>query len=183
MQGDFLDVDLKPLYDKFNKKLRIVGNIPYNITSPIIFKMIYNYGLVEDSVLMMQDEVARRITAKERTKEYGILSVLVQYFSNVKYCFKVPPTVFYPKPKVSSAIIHINFKGKVDNAADIDIFIKTVKAAFGNRRKTLRNSLRNSIFGNCNLDNLGIDLSRRAEELKVEEFADLSRKLKEEYHG
>ena len=96
---DFLKADLKEFASNKNK-LRIVGNIPYNLTSPIIFSMIENIDIIDDSVLMVQYEVAKRMTAKKGTKDYGILSVLLNYFADIKLCFKVSPNVFYPKPKV-----------------------------------------------------------------------------------
>ncbi len=157
-----------------DRKLRIVGNIPYNLTSPIIFKMIENINLISDSVLMVQYEVAKRMTAQKGTKDYGILTVLLKYFADVKLCFKVSPKVFYPKPKVYSSVIHIYFNKKLNRNLDDKIFIKTVKAAFGNRRKTLKNSLGNSIFGNVNFSESGIDLSLRAEQLDVEHFVKLA---------
>jgi len=172
--GDFLKIDLKTLLNKYNKKLRIVGNIPYNITSPIIFKMIENKELVHDSVLMIQHEVAQRMTAKRGSKAYGILSVILQYFADVKLCFKVSPNVFYPRPKVYSAVVHIFLKENLSNKPDDEIYIKIVKAAFGNRRKMLNNSLRNSIFGHINFNNAGIDLSLRAENLSIEDFITLA---------
>ena len=170
---DFLKTDLTEFAS--SKKLRIVGNIPYNLTSPIIFSMIENIDLINDSVLMVQYEVAKRITAKKGTKDYGILSVLLNYFADVKLCFKVSPNVFYPKPKVYSSIIHIYFNKKVNASVDNNLFIKIVKASFGNRRKTLKNSLSNSIFGDLDFTGSGIDLSLRAEQLATEQFIELAR--------
>ncbi len=171
---DFLKVDLNEFTLNKNK-LRIVGNIPYNLTSPIIFSMIENINLVNDSVLMVQYEVAKRMTAKKGTKDYGILSVLLYYFADVKLCFKVSPNVFYPKPKVYSSIVHIFFNRKFPDTVDDNIFIKIVKASFGNRRKTLKNSLSNSIFGNIDFSGSGINLSLRAEQLATEQFIELAR--------
>ena len=100
---------------RHGKKLRIIGNIPYNLTSPIIFKLIENKDIIQDSVLMIQHEVAQRIIAKPGNKDYGILSVIVQNFADVKLCFKVSPNVFYPRPKVFSAVIHLNFKESLNS--------------------------------------------------------------------
>src|SRR3989304_4355936 len=148
----------------------MVGNTPYNITSPIIFKMIENREMIHDSVLMVQHEVAQRITAKSGGKEYGILSVITQNFADVKLCFKVSPNVFIPRPKVYSAVIHLFFKENLNDRKDDEVFIKIVKAAFGNRRKMLYNSLKNSIFGHLNFNDTGIDLSLRAEKLSIEDW-------------
>lgn len=172
---DFLSLNLNDIYQENKKKLRIVGNIPYNLTSSIIFKMIENNNVILDSVLMVQYEVAQRITAKSCTKEYGILSVLLNYFTEIKFCFKVSPNAFYPKPKVTSAVIHFFFKDINLKKEEKEIFIKIVKAAFGNRRKTLRNSLANSIFNNINYENSGIDLNKRAEQLEVKDFLTLTK--------
>lgn len=175
INDDFLKITLEDFYSSNKKKLRIVGNIPYNLTSSIIFKMIENNNIICDSVLMIQYKVAQRITAGKGTKEYGILSVLLNYFADVKLCFKISPNVFYPKPKVSSAVIHIFFKEISLSKEEKEIFIKIVKAAFGNRRKTIRNSFGNSIFKNINFENSGIDLNKRAEQLSIANFETLTK--------
>lgn len=180
INDDFLKIDLRNFYN--DKKLRIVGNIPYNLTSPIIFKMIHNRNIISDSIMMIQNEVALRLNAKPKTKDYGILSVILNYFGSVKYCFKVPPTVFFPKPKVDSAVVHISFK-EFDSEIDDGFFISVIKAAFNNRRKTLKNSLSNSIFANTEFNNCTIDTSRRAEELTTDEFIALAKFLLKETHN
>lgn len=167
---DFLKTDLKKLYEENGKPLRIVGNIPYNITSPIIFKLIENNEFVKDSVLMIQYEVAKRLIADRKSKDYGILAVILNYFANVKLCFKVSPNVFFPKPKVNSAVIHLNFHSPIEPAVDKFLFMKVVKAAFGNRRKTLKNSINNSIFSGLDFSTCDIDFSKRAEELSLSDF-------------
>jgi 16S rRNA (adenine1518-N6/adenine1519-N6)-dimethyltransferase len=180
IEGDFLKIDLNKICEEHSKKLRIVGNIPYNITSPIIFKMIDNREIVHDAVLMVQQEVAERIIAKPGTRENGILSVITQYFADAKLCFKVSPNVFYPRPKVYSAVIHLTFKENLMNRELDKAFIQIVKAAFGNRRKMLCNSFRNSIFGNLNFENTGIDLKLRAEKLTLEDFKTLAKYVSEQ---
>jgi len=174
---DFLKIDLRSLCSDQNK-IRIIGNIPYNITSPIIFKLIENREVIQDAILMVQYEVAKRITAKEKSKDYGILSVLLNFFSETKLCFKVSPNVFYPKPKVFSAIVHLKFSKSLSREFDTQLFIQVVKAAFGNRRKTLKNSLSNSKFAKIDFSNEKFDLSRRAEELTINEFVELTRLIK-----
>ncbi|HSW53592.1 MAG TPA: 16S rRNA (adenine(1518)-N(6)/adenine(1519)-N(6))-dimethyltransferase RsmA [Ignavibacteriaceae bacterium] len=170
---DFLKTDLSKLSTQ-TKKLRIVGNIPYNITSPILFKLIENNKLIKDAVFMVQLEVAKRMTADRGTKDYGILAVVLKYFSETKLCFKISPNVFYPKPKVFSALVHIKFKEIIYPEEEQKLFIQIVKAAFGNRRKTLKNSLGNSIFHEIDFSNSGIDLSLRAENLSVDDFIKLT---------
>lgn len=170
IQKDFLKVDISTIIDSNKKKLRIIGNIPYNLTSSIIFKTIRNADLIEDAVLMVQNEVAKRMTAKKGSKDYGILTVLLNYFTNTEISFKVSPNAFYPKPKVTSAIVHLRFKELSISKEKMEMFISIVKACFGNRRKTLKNSLSNSIFKELNFSNSGIDLSLRAEQLDVKDF-------------
>lgn len=170
IQNDFLKVDLKTICDLNNEKLRIIGNIPYNLTSPIIFKAIRNAELVEDAVLMVQNEVAKRMTATKGTKDYGILTILLNYFTDTQVCFKVSPNAFYPKPKVTSAVVHLRLKELNISEEKKEKFISIVKACFGNRRKTLKNSLSNSIFKELNFSDSGIDLTLRAEQLDVKDF-------------
>ncbi|NWF88637.1 MAG: ribosomal RNA small subunit methyltransferase A [Ignavibacteriaceae bacterium] len=172
--NDFLEIDLNEFHKNFDKKLRIIGNIPYNITSPIIFKLIENRGIIKDSIIMIQQEVAERIIAKPGNKDYGILSVITQNFAKVNICFKVSSGVFYPRPKVNSSVIHINFQSGVVNKKYDEMFIKVVKAAFGNRRKMLCNSLKNSIFEHLNFNQTGIDLTLRAEKLSIDDFHKLT---------
>jgi 16S rRNA (adenine1518-N6/adenine1519-N6)-dimethyltransferase len=179
IEGDFLKLNLETLLDK-NRKSKVVGNIPYNITSPILFKLLSVRHLVNEAVFMVQDEVAKRITASYKTKAYGILSVILGYFAEVKYCFQISPNVFYPKPKVNSAVIHVYFKEKTGQDFEDELFIKVVKAAFGHRRKTLKNSLSNSIFRDCNFSETKIDFSKRAEELTVDDYVFLTKMIRSE---
>jgi 16S rRNA (adenine1518-N6/adenine1519-N6)-dimethyltransferase len=176
---DVLKTNFRKIFSEGGKKIRVVGNIPYNITSPIIFKMIEFNDVIEDSVLMVQYEVAKRLKGKKGTKDYGILSVLLEFFAEVKFCFKVSPSSFYPRPNVSSAVVHLFFK---ENNIDKELkyyLIQVVKASFGNRRKTLKNSLGNSIFSNINFDDSGIDLTKRAEQLDSSDFLVLARFVQE----
>lgn len=170
IENDFLDLDLNELLRTDKDKLRIVGNIPYNLTSPILFKMIENNGIIKDSVLMVQYEVAKRMTAKKGVKDYGILAVLLTYFTDAKIAFRVSPNVFYPRPKVESAVIHLKLRKIHQSKSFQNTFIKLVKASFGHRRKMLKNSLSNSIFAAINFSESGIDLSKRAEQLNLEDF-------------
>jgi len=174
IQKDFLKVDISKIYDSNKKKLRVIGNIPYNLTSSIIFKTIRNAEMIEDAILMVQNEVAKRMTAKKGSKDYGILTVLLNHFTNTQICFKVTPNAFYPKPKVTSAIVHLRFKKLIIPKEKREMFISVVKACFGNRRKTLKNSLSNSIFNELNFSDSSIDLSLRAEQLDVKDFIELT---------
>ena len=174
LHEDILNIDFNSFAGNGDRKFRVIGNIPFNLTAPIIFKLIRSRTVVGDAVFLVQNEVAKRIAAPKSTKDYGILSVLLKYFGESKYCFKVSPNVFYPKPKVETAVIHISFNKKTSSDISDELFINTVKAAFGNRRKTLKNSLGNSIFKNSNFGSFDFDLSKRAEELDVEDFVKLA---------
>lgn len=181
IKGDFLKLDLTEFATE-KQKIRIAGNIPYNITKPIVLKLIENRSIINDAVLMVQYEVAKKLTAEISDDEYGILSVLMKYFTSTEICFKVSPGVFFPKPKVSSAVVHISFKPEsgLEQNFDNNLFIKVVNAAFGKRRKTLKNSLSNSIFRQYNFSNSGVDLTRRAEEISINDFVKLTRAVIEQ---
>lgn len=174
IQADFLDLDFNSFIKNENQKLRVVGNIPYNITSPILFKLFENNKIITDAVFMVQYEVAKRMAARMGTKEYGILAVLLNYFGKTKLVFKVSPNVFYPKPNVHSAVIHIYFNDERNDAQFNTMFKSIVKSSFGNRRKTLKNSLSNGIFAEVDFSNCGIDLSLRAEQLTIDDFIKLA---------
>jgi 16S rRNA (adenine1518-N6/adenine1519-N6)-dimethyltransferase len=177
---DVLDVDLHSLALNGHGKFRIVGNIPYNITSPILFWIIDSSDVVADCTLMMQREVAQRLVAKPRSKEYGILSVFAQYYSTPKLLFTVSPQSFYPVPDVTSAIVSLDFETPRPNrVADDAIFRALVRGTFGKRRKTLRNGLRSLDISATFLDAASTDLDRRPEELSVVEFVALANELSE----
>jgi len=173
IQQDFLELELIQFVSTL-QKIRVVGNIPYNITSPILFKLFEHNTIVNDAVFMVQLEVAKRMTAKKGSKDYGILAILLEYFGKTELSFKVTRNVFYPKPNVDSAIIHIYFNDLRNDAKFNSVFKSIVKSSFGNRRKTLKNSLSNGIFADVNFSNCGIDLSLRAEQLNVIDFIKLA---------
>ena len=161
------------IYDlDIDNPVRVIGNIPYNITSKIIFWLIEQLDYWSDAFIMVQKEVAHRLIAKVGTKEYSRLTVVVGAYLDVDYCFTIPPTVFIPKPKVDSAFIRFT---KKRNALIEDHkyirFNKLVRAAFNQRRKMLRNSL-----GSWDISDQvkeKINFSRRPETLTVQEFASL----------
>lgn len=173
---DFLGADVRTVGRSGGRLLRVVGNIPYYITSPIIFKLIDDRAMISTATLLVQLEVAERLTARPRTKEYGIPSVLANYFGEVKFLFKIPAGAFRPVPKVDSALISIDFtRGYFDRTQlakppsfDDEAFRKLVRTSFGMRRKTLRNNLKS--YGPDTNPDLAPYLPRRAEELSVEEF-------------
>lgn len=166
IQDDILKVDA-PFKDSFS----VIGNFPYNISSPILFRILEWEPQVNEVVGMFQKEVAQRIAAGPGSKTYGILSVLVQAFFTTTYLFDVPPGCFTPPPKVMSGVLKLSNCGNPHDIEDKKGFIRLVKAAFNQRRKTLRNALRGT-FGD---EVLTADqrMSKRAEQLSVADFVDL----------
>lgn len=138
VEEDFLRVDLGSLFDK---PFALIGNFPYNISSQILFKVLANRQKISEVVCMIQKEVAERIVAPPGSKTYGILSVLIQTWFDVEYCFTVNENVFTPPPKVKSAVIRLEPSQDVPLIEDDSFFIRVVKTAFNQRRKKLRNAL------------------------------------------
>ena len=170
IHGDILLQDIEDL--PIEEPVRIVGNIPYNITSSIIFWLIEQLDFWDDAFIMMQKEVAQRLTANIGTKEYSRISVVVGAYLDMEMCFKIPPDVFIPKPKVESAIIRFTKKSSPIVADNQYVkFNKIVKMAFSKRRKMLRNSL-NDFDIPVSIQEQ-IDFTRRPETLSIEEFAKL----------
>ena len=165
LEGDFLKMDLSAL---FHDTCAIIGNFPYNISSQILFKVFEQRNRVTEVVGMFQKEVAERVAAGPGSKTYGILSVLLSAFYEIEYLFTVPEHVFNPPPKVKSAVIRLTRNGVTSLECDEKLFVQVVKAGFNQRRKTLRNALRQ----------LGMPLDKvperllgqRAEQLSVEEY-------------
>ena len=182
---DILKVDVQGL---INEKLnggpvKLVANLPYYITTPIVMKFLEEDIPVTDIVVMVQKEVADRMNAKPSTKDYGALSVAVQYYCDTEIVAKAPRHMFVPQPNVDSIVIGLHVRDKkkyvVDNE---DIFFKTVKASFGQRRKTLLNSLGGLGFLSKDeireaLQAANIDEKRRGETLSIDEFANLSNEI------
>ena len=166
-------------------KIKVIGNIPYNISSQILFRLIEFRDHISSVTLMFQKEVADRITAFPGTKEYGILSVIIPMYAVLSTIMTVPSSCFHPKPKVDSTVLKMDIREEplypLDN---YDIFLKTVKTAFSKRRKTLANNLKDmnvarskGVDVSALLDEAGIDGQRRGETLTVEEFGRLSNRV------
>ena len=157
--------------------LRVVGNLPYNISTPIIFHLLNSANNIQDMHFMLQNEVVQRITAQPGSKSYGRLSVMVQYYCQTEYLFFVGPEAFKPPPKVDSAIVRLtpweDFPFKANNEKQ---FSAIVAKAFSMRRKTLRNNLKKIITAE-QIESLGIDPSLRAETLAVSDFVQLANLL------
>ena len=163
INGDFLNINL----NSFKQPLSIIGNFPYNISSQILFKIYENKNIVNEMIGMFQLEVAERICSNYGTKKYGILSVLIQAFFEVKMMKKIKPNSFLPIPKVDSAVIKISKKTDTINCDEI-LFKQIVKQSFGQRRKTLRNSLK--IFNITDIKKEDTIFAKRPEQLSVSDF-------------
>ena len=154
---------------------KVIGNIPYNITSPIIFWLIDNLPSWSESYLMVQKEVAQRLIADIGTKDYSRITVMTGLYFNIKICFYISPNVFNPKPKVESAFISIKKNDKYDlSKIDSKKYSQVVRMAFNQRRKMLRNSL--SAL-DINRDKCEVDFQRRPEQLTIDEFLDISNNI------
>ena len=155
-------------------KIRVTGNLPYNISTPILFHLLNNIESIIDMHFMLQKEVVERMVAEPSTSEYGRLSVMLQYRLKMEYLITVPPEAFEPAPKVESAFVRcIPHKTLPHPAKNEALFAKIVTSAFGQRRKTLRNTLK-EYLDDDGFTNVGIDSQLRAENLSVEQFVSIA---------
>ena len=185
LHQDFLDFDLASLAAREGRKLRLVGNIPYYLTSPILLKAFDDHASVRDCTLMVQREVAERLAADVGTKEYGILTVYARFYGSLRKLFDVSPNCFFPKPKVFSSVIQETFAEQVPYNVDEKLFRTVVRTAFGKRRKTLRNALKYLPFEEQVVSRLADAIAkespsvfalfeRRPEQLGVDQFVELT---------
>ncbi|MDG4946986.1 16S rRNA (adenine(1518)-N(6)/adenine(1519)-N(6))-dimethyltransferase RsmA [Weeksellaceae bacterium KMM 9713] len=168
-EEDFLKMDLA---SEFKEDLAVVGNFPYNISSQILFKVIDHKDMVPEVVGMFQKEVAERVAAPHGNKTYGVISVLIQAYYKVEYLFTVHEHVFTPPPKVKSGVIRLN-RFRQDLEVNDKKFKQVVKAGFSQRRKTLRNALKQLGIPESQKDHKFF--SMRAEQLSVEDFIELTK--------
>jgi len=181
-RGDALKFDFLNESRKWGEKLKVVSNLPYNIATQLLFRFVAMREAFSSITIMLQKEVAERIVAIPGGKQYGVLSVLLQVYCDASIRRIIPPSSFFPRPKVESAVVRFDFLQKTRvEIEDEAIFRKVVKASFGHRRKTLKNALRHVAFFNLegekievNLRKAGIDLRRRGETLTLREFATIS---------
>ncbi len=164
--GDFLKTDIR---DWFSGPFSVIGNLPYNISSQIFFKIIENRDLIPQVVCMIQKEVAERISASHGSKTYGILSVFLQTFYDIEYLFTVGEKVFDPPPKVKSAVIRLIRNERKSTGCNEKFFFNVVKTGFNQRRKTLRNSIKSLLPPDFHSDYLNL----RPEQLSVNDFITL----------
>ena len=181
IREDILKLDLARLPEDH---IQVIGNIPYNISSPLIEKLIRNRERIPRAILTLQHELAGRLTASPGNKRYGALTVLIQYHARVSPLLEIPREAFYPKPKVSSTVVQFDFSSPYPRRAEHEEFFrKVVRAAFAHRRKTLFNSLRGTFpsweaQSTLNaLHQCAIDPQRRAETLSIDDFLNLTAAL------
>jgi 16S rRNA (adenine1518-N6/adenine1519-N6)-dimethyltransferase len=184
IEGDVLTFDFIQCFGKERQRIKVVANLPYQISTPLLFRFIESRKIFSTLTLMVQKEVAERMIASPGSKAYGSLSIFIQLFWDLSIRFFIKPTVFFPPPRVDSAVVHIVSREmpRVE-LRDEDWFNKVVRGCFGYRRKTLLNGLKH-----CGLslpkdvahkmENIGIDPRRRPETLTIEEFANLAEALK-----
>jgi 16S rRNA (adenine1518-N6/adenine1519-N6)-dimethyltransferase len=170
---------LRYLYEEIQGPYKVVANLPYNISTPLLFRFLQEHQRIDRMVLMLQREVADRLASGAGKKSYGALSVILQFYADIRIALTVPPTCFRPRPRVGSAVIDLKFLASprlaVRNEA---LFIKVVKGAFSHRRKSLTNALTDAGFPRDRIESallkMGIDRTRRGETLIAAEFAGLS---------
>ena len=188
LQQDVLKADLQKLIaENFDGQhhLKLVANLPYYITTPIIMHLLESPVQLDAIVVMMQKEVAQRLTAQPKTKDYGSLSIAVQYYTDAEIAFIVPKTVFVPQPKIDSAVVKLTSKKPIKQPQDEQQFMRLVKGSFAHRRKTLWNNLQ-GIYGKDaetkaklekGLAEIGIAKTIRPEALTISDFIDLANAL------
>ena len=183
VEADFLDLDLDALLSDEPRPVRVVGNLPYNVSSPILFKLLHASAegrLLSDATLMLQKEVAERLVAVPGTGDYGALAIQVALLADVERVLTLPPGAFRPPPKVTSAVVRLTFRAPREDVGNLATFERLVRGIFLQRRKTLLNALKPvaDTFGRPAGELIaaaGIDGSKRPEELTLRDVAQLSR--------
>jgi len=184
ISGDALELDFGQIYETFGGKVRIFGNLPYNISTPFLEHLIANRPYIRNAILMFQYEVARRLTASPNSREYGALSIALQYYAHIVPLIKIKRESFYPRPKVDSMVLEFDLERPHPHRAENEErFLSIVRAAFKFRRKTLLNSLERALAPSTReiiagaLEKSSIDPNRRAETLSIDEYIRLSSSL------
>ena len=173
IEGDALKFDLSSIATE-KRPLRVIGNLPYNISTPIIFHLLKNSELIRDMTFMLQLEVIQRMISKVGNRNYGRLSLMVQYYCEVEHLFNVASSAFSPKPKVVSALARLKPHSSTSiRAKDSDCLQTVIRTAFNQRRKTLRNSLR-TIIPEALLDRIAINKNLRPQDITLNEYVEIS---------
>lgn len=171
--ADALTVD----YNQLGLAQRIVGNLPYNVATPLILYLLNYSSNISDMYFMLQKEVVSRLAAQAGTKAYGRLTIMVQYYCEVEFLFDVPPEAFHPKPKVDSAVVKLTpYTNSPYEKIDVNVLEKVVAQAFGMRRKTLANNLK-PLISAAELSEIGIDPYARPEQITLKEYIKLAKHL------
>jgi 16S rRNA (adenine1518-N6/adenine1519-N6)-dimethyltransferase len=184
VKSDILKIDFNELFNQEEVPVKVVANLPYQISTPLLFRFVKSKELFSTLTLMLQKEVAERMIAPPGGKDYGPLSIFVQMVGNLSIPFFVKPTAFYPSPRVESAVIHMAWKEKpMVGRRDEEWFRKIVKGCFSYRRKTLINALKHADLSlpsdlEPRMKGIGIDPQRRPETLSIRDFANLAEVLK-----
>jgi 16S rRNA (adenine1518-N6/adenine1519-N6)-dimethyltransferase len=184
VKSDILKVDFNQFLKKEGHPIKVVANLPYQVSTQLLFRFIESKETFSTFTLMLQKEVAERMVAPPGGKEYGPLSIFIQMFSDVSIRFFIKPSAFFPPPKVESAVVHMVWKEKpMIETNDEEWFKRVVKACFGYRRKTLVNALRHSELSlpesiELKMEAIGIDPRRRPETLTIQEYASLAKVLR-----
>lgn len=184
LHADILSVPLNELIPK-NEKLKAVGNLPYYITSPILMCLISNRNMVSRAVLMIQKEMAERMAAKPKTKDYGRLTLITNYYAHVERAFNVSPTCFSPKPRVQSSVVKLDFSEHPEAVSNETFLFEIIKYTFLHRRKNILNALAHELKDKypkgqieTALENSGIHPKKRGEELEMNDFVKLTEALR-----
>lgn len=183
VEGDFLETDITALLRDETLPVRVVGNLPYNVSSPILFKLLHQADegrRISDATLMLQKEVADRLVASPGSGDYGVLAIQVGLLADVDRVLTLPPGAFRPPPKVTSAVVRLRFRRRAAEVGDPATFERVVRGVFLQRRKTLANALKPvadslGLSAPDLIEKAGVDGTKRPENLTVEEFARLSR--------
>jgi len=177
LNEDVLKLDLPAALDS-ERQWKVIGNVPYHITSQIFFKLFEHREKFSSAVFMIQREVADRIAAAPNCKDYGILAVFCQFYAEVEKLFHVSRNVFVPKPDVTSAVLRLKMRRNLPLASDeLKIFTELVKRGFGQRRKMLRNSLKDAVDFPADWDQIDFNFEKRPEQLRVGEFVALAQQI------
>jgi 16S rRNA (adenine1518-N6/adenine1519-N6)-dimethyltransferase len=172
-ERDILKFVLGNTFDQ-GQNIKVIGNLPYNISSPVLFYLMRYANNIDTQVLMLQKEVVQRLASPPGNKQFGRLSVMLQYRYQIENLFSVPPAAFIPPPKVDSAVARLTPLKTIDSVVtDEETFAILVKAAFAQRRKTLRNTLKKFLVAE-QIESVGIEPGARAETLSVQDFVKLS---------
>lgn len=183
--ADFLDVDLEDLLRSEHMPVRVIGNLPYNVSSPILFKLLHaarEGRTLSDATLMLQKEVADRLAARPGSRDYGALAIQVALLADVERVLTLPPGAFRPPPKVTSTVVRLRFRPALEGVGNLEIFERVVRGVFLQRRKRLLNALKPvaDSFGRSPSDVIaaaGVDGTKRPEELSLRDMAQLSRAM------